>query len=67
MTEVDEFIVCVKDGQGNIDLTQPVTRCKDCVHCETRHGMFANVNSCVQWNFVTDPNGFCAWASRRNT
>ena len=71
---MSEYIVSI-DGQIPDALYErelvEIIRCRDCRHCNDE-GVLSHVYFCVSDHFTgpgeavpTDPDGFCAWAERR--
>ena len=58
-------------GETRLERREEIVRCRDCMHCNDE-GIYTPAYFCLNDHFVrpsyampTEPNGFCAWAERR--
>lgn len=48
------------------ELREPIVRCRDCKEFAFGNDEYATADWCDYWNaYVESPDGFCAWAERR--
>lgn len=57
-----EYIVDTTDGILHARTTGELVRCRDCKHCLTDgEGRYV----CMSLHYTTTPDGYCAWAKKR--
>ena len=63
---MSEYIICDPQHLEGHDQREEIVRCRDCKHCfETWSGY-----ECERFSgeyHRAEPDGFCAWAERRDT
>lgn len=59
-----EYIVDTTDGILHAKTTGRIVRCRDCKHSATDgEGRYV----CASLRCITTPDGYCAWARRRDS